>query len=170
MIFSPDNFENEFEDAIRILTNAMPPAEKLIKPTLLHSLRVAVYLYTHGYNRITCLAGLLHDAIEDTKITFDDIEKKFGTDVAVLVQANTKNNTLEGFEKYEDLIRRCIKAGETGAIIKATDIVDNYVYFQKIDHIDGKEWMIKTGTILLNSLPTDYKDPIFYTLKELIII
>jgi (p)ppGpp synthase/HD superfamily hydrolase len=166
MKYSPDNFEAEFEHAIRLLTNAMPLAEELEKPTLIHNLRVAVYLYTHGYSRQICLGGLLHDAIEDTKISLQEIEEKFGKEVTKLVQANTKNNTLGGMEKYEELTKRCIEVGQEGAVIKAADILDNYIYYSKINELEGKEWMIKTGNMLLKKLPENYKDPIFAELRQ----
>jgi (p)ppGpp synthase/HD superfamily hydrolase len=168
MKYSPDNFESEFEDAIRILTNAMPPAEELEKPTLIHNLRVAIYLYTHGYSRQICLGGLLHDAIEDTKITLQEIEERFGKEVSTLVQANTKNNSLQGMEKYEELTKRCIEVGQAGAIIKAADILDNYIYYSKINELEGKNWMIKTGNMLLKEIPEIYTDPIFDELKQLL--
>lgn len=105
-----NNFDDEFEVAIRLLTENMPDAEDLEKPTLFHSIRVGVHLYNLGYSREICLAGLLHDVVEDADITKDDIEEEFGSEVALLVKANTKDEDLEN--KYEDLIERCVLAGE----------------------------------------------------------
>lgn len=47
------------------------------KPTLYHVTRVATLLWNLDYNEDIQIAGLLHDALEDTEMTRDFIEKKF---------------------------------------------------------------------------------------------
>jgi len=169
MPFSSDTFEAEFEDAIRWLASKMPTADKLSKPTLLHTIRVGIWLYTHGYDRETTLAGLLHDAIEDSPITTDEINKRYGKDVAILVEANTKNDQLQDHDaKYEDLLRRCIEAGERAAIIKAADILDNYRYFSKTKESARIQLMEETGATLVRMLPVDFDDAIFGELRKTI--
>lgn len=168
MKFSPDNLEAEFESAIRLLTDAMPRAEELSKPTLLHDIRVGIYLYTRGYGRNLCIAGVLHDAIEDTPMTIEQIQEQFGEHVAQLVLANTKDETLKDrMEKYEDLMTRCAES-EEGAIIKAADILDNYLYFSKIADKEKADWMVTTGKMLLAKLPKEYQDAVFKELQSAI--
>lgn len=168
MKFPKDNFEAEFEKAIRVLTTAMPPAEQLSKPTLLHNIRVAIYLYTHGHGRDVCLAGLLHDAVEDTNITSQDLERDFGKGVASFVVANTKDSRFDDLmEKYKDMMKRCTET-EGAAIIKAADILDNYWYFSKIEDRKKTDWMITTGQMLMDVLPADFDDPIFEELRAAI--
>lgn len=57
---------------------------------IIHSLHVAKILSEIGMEEKTLVAGLLHDVPEDTKVTLDDIEKKFGHEVASLVDGITK--------------------------------------------------------------------------------
>ncbi len=158
-----NNFDNEFEDAIRFLTNNMPAAEDLEKPTLFHSLRVGVYLYTNNYSREICIAGLLHDLIEDSEVDEKEIEEDFGREAALLVQANSKNKELENV--YEDLISRCIKTGESALIVKAADILDNYNYYIRINNAGGLDYVKMISSILLKEKPDEFKDPIFEELK-----
>lgn len=134
------NFDNEFEKAVRFITIAMPSAEELEKPTLFHSLRVGIFLYTHKYSRVICIAGLLHDAIEDTKITKSEIESDFGIDIANIVVANSKDDNLHGKEKYKKLIEQCIKYGEEALIVKAADILDNHLYYTRINNSGGLDY------------------------------
>lgn len=60
------------------------------EPYIVHPLRVADILIDWGMDIDTVLAGVLHDTIEDTDATIDDIESLFGRDVAFLVDGVTK--------------------------------------------------------------------------------
>jgi len=161
-----NNFDNEFEKAVRQITDAMPLAEELEKPTLLHSIRVGIYLYNNQYSREVCIAGLLHDAIEDTKITKEDIENNFGKEIAEIVQANTKDENLTD-NKYKDMMIKCIEYGEDALIVKAADIIDNFNYYTRINEHEGLAYVHHITSLLLELKPEDFKDPIFDYLKSL---
>lgn len=55
-----------------------------------HCVEVAKILAEWNMDHITIIGGLLHDTIEDTEVNFEDIEKKFGADVANLVNGVSK--------------------------------------------------------------------------------
>ncbi len=55
-----------------------------------HCVEVAKILAEWKMDPITIIGGLLHDTIEDTEATFQEIEKTFGADVASLVNGVTK--------------------------------------------------------------------------------
>lgn len=55
-----------------------------------HPVAVAVTLCQYQADPITIISALLHDVIEDTKATYDDIKKEFGIEVANLVEGLTK--------------------------------------------------------------------------------
>ena len=55
-----------------------------------HCVEVAKILAEWNMDHITIIGGLLHDTIEDTEVNFEDIEKKFGVDVANLVNGVSK--------------------------------------------------------------------------------
>ncbi|MDA8211768.1 MAG: HD domain-containing protein, partial [Clostridia bacterium] len=60
------------------------------EPYISHPLAVAIILAGLELDLITVGAGLLHDVVEDTKITQEEIEAKFGQEIALLVDGVTK--------------------------------------------------------------------------------
>lgn len=62
---------------------------------IIHPLHVAYFLSELGLDATTVAAGLLHDTIEDTMITYQDLEKSFDKDVAFLVEGVTKLSRVE---------------------------------------------------------------------------
>ena len=71
------------------------------QPYIIHPLAVADILLDLGMDTDTICVGLLHDVVEDTEYTLDDIRKLFGQDVAMLVDGVTKLNKVPNFNKEE---------------------------------------------------------------------
>ena len=65
-------------------------------PYLIHPVAVADILTDLKLDSATIATGLLHDTIEDTKITYKTVEKEFGKEVADLVEGVSKISKLEG--------------------------------------------------------------------------
>ncbi len=65
------------------------------EPYIIHPLCVAIVLADLEMDKETIVAGLLHDVVEDTKYTHEDIEREFGGDVALLVDGVTKLDKLK---------------------------------------------------------------------------
>ena len=60
------------------------------EPFVIHPLSVAVILTELEQDLETVAAGLLHDVVEDTEVTLEDIERDFGPEIALLVDGVTK--------------------------------------------------------------------------------
>ncbi len=66
-----------------------------------HPLGVALLLTELELDLVTLMTGLLHDVLEDTNITYEEIEKEFGEEVAYLVDGVTKLSRMEFRSKEE---------------------------------------------------------------------
>ena len=71
------------------------------EPYLSHPLAVADTLADMGFDEPTVAAGLLHDTVEDTSVTIDDIAENFGDEVADIVDGVTKISKIV-FENKEE--------------------------------------------------------------------
>lgn len=71
------------------------------EPYITHPLAVAYILLELGMDTDTICSALLHDVVEDTDCTLEQLQKKFGTDVAMLVNGVTKLKKVETFTKDE---------------------------------------------------------------------
>ncbi len=65
------------------------------EPYFSHPIAVAAILTEQALDDATIITALLHDTIEDTKSTYSEVESKFGTDVAELVDGVTKLTNLQ---------------------------------------------------------------------------
>ena len=90
-----DNFTDENKDlvdrAFRLAESAHEgQLRKSGQPYIVHPLSVAIVLAQMGMDAASIAAALLHDVVEDTDVTKDDISKTFSEEIAVLVDGVTK--------------------------------------------------------------------------------
>src|SRR5579864_6494821 len=71
------------------------------EPYLIHPLEVATVLAEMKLDPSAIAAGLLHDSVEDTSVTMQDIEREFGAQVAHIVEGVTKISKIDFASKEE---------------------------------------------------------------------
>ncbi|MBB6677656.1 RelA/SpoT family protein [Cohnella lubricantis] len=71
------------------------------EPYILHPLAVAEILVNMQMDVVTVMAALLHDVVEDTNVTVDDVREKFGETIAGLVDGLTKLEKIHFRSKEE---------------------------------------------------------------------
>ena len=101
------------------------------EPYIVHPVAVAYILLELGMDTDTICAALLHDVVEDTPCTLEELHKQFGSDVAMLVNGVTKLGKVEIFTKEEqkaENIRKILLAMSDDIrviIIKLSDRLHN---------------------------------------------
>lgn len=85
-----------------------------------HPLAVAELLHDAGYPESIVAAALLHDVVEDTATSIEEIADLYGSEVSFLVQEMTEDESLEPYEHRKAEHRsRIIRTGEVAAIYAA---------------------------------------------------
>ena len=106
------------------------------EPYITHPLHVASFIVEWGMDIDTVIAGVLHDTVEDTPATLEEIEKLFGRDIAFLVDGVTKvsqaRSGMRDLESYlpstkDNLTKLLIAVGQDVRviIIKLADRLHN---------------------------------------------
>ncbi|MGF7185364.1 GTP pyrophosphokinase [Desulfitispora alkaliphila] len=79
------------------------------EPYISHPLAVASILLDLGLDAITISAAILHDVVEDTSVTLEDVEQNFGSEIALLVDGVTKLSRIEYQSKEEQQVENLRK-------------------------------------------------------------
>lgn len=89
--YHPSSDLSDIERAYKIARDAHEgQLRKSGEPYIIHPLCVAIILAELELDKETIVAGLLHDVVEDTVMTSEDVTREFGAEVALLVDGVTK--------------------------------------------------------------------------------
>ncbi len=89
--YHPSDDISLIEKAYRVADEAHKDQKrKSGEPYIIHPLCVAIILADLEMDKETIAAGILHDVVEDTVMTLDELSKEFGPEVALLVDGVTK--------------------------------------------------------------------------------
>lgn len=128
--------QDSFQKAIVFLVNNINNTGHNPKPVVLHSIRVAMHLYNFEYSSEVIIAAFLHDLIEDSKCTLEEIRSSFGNEVSSIVDALTFDKSISSREeRNKKEIERAVAFGKAAVLIKASDLLDNSNYY----HLAGEE-------------------------------
>jgi guanosine-3',5'-bis(diphosphate) 3'-pyrophosphohydrolase len=95
-------------------------------PYINHPLALASLLAERGERDPTLLmAALLHDTVEDTATTFEDIERSFGREVADIVREVTDDKTLTRAERKRLQIEHAAYLSRRAMLVKLADKICN---------------------------------------------
>ena len=96
MVTKPTSNKNSerIEQAVKIAKQAHEgQLRRTGEPYIIHPLAVKKILEEWHMDEDTIIAGILHDTVEDTKLSLEDIRREFGDSVAFLVDGVTKLST-----------------------------------------------------------------------------
>lgn len=96
------------------------------KPMIMHPIGVGMLLEEYGYDNSVVAAGYLHDVVEDTKYTIDDIKKEFGNEIAELVMsASEPDKSLSWEERKNHTIEETKKLPLRNKLVICADKINN---------------------------------------------
>ncbi len=108
------------------------------EPYVLHPLEVAQVLAEMKLDSTAIAAGLLHDAVEDTPVTTEDISERFGEQVAHIVEGVTKIDKIQ-FANREDRqaenVRKMLLAMVSDVRVVIIKLADRLHNMRTLEHL-----------------------------------
>lgn len=107
------------------------------EPYISHLVAVGIKLAEMNMSARTVAAGLLHDTIEDTEMTADDIKKEFGDEILFLVEGVTKLSSVRyyGSNRHNESLRKLFVATSQDIRVLIIKLVDRLHNMQTLFHI-----------------------------------
>jgi len=160
------------------------------EPYISHPLSVAEILVNLQMDQESIITALLHDVVEDTSVTVEDIKKEFGSNVAFLVDGVTKISRMNFqnlHHKQSENIRKMIVAMGKDVRVILVKLADRLHNLRTLEHLsEEKQVRIAEETLEvyaplasrlgMNTIKTEMEDlsfkhfnPLFSSRSQLII-
>ena len=107
------------------------------EPYFLHVFETAKILAKLGMDSKTISAGLMHDVLEDTEITEEEMQKEFGEEIVYLVKGVTKLGTLKyrGHERHVESLRKFFVAIANDLRVVIIKFADRLHNLKTLEHV-----------------------------------
>ena len=115
-------------------------------PYIIHPVAVAKILTDLKLDSATITTGLLHDTIEDTKVTYESVKKEFGEEVANLVDGVTKISELEtkgSTDSKAENFRKLILATSKDIRVLLVKLADRLHNMRTIQFVKDKDKIVR---------------------------
>ncbi|HUA47993.1 MAG TPA: HD domain-containing protein [Solirubrobacteraceae bacterium] len=129
------------EPAIRFTQDAYHTRLRRRGRTVEHPLAVARLLAADGQSPRVVVAGVLHDVLEDTEVTGEELDGVFGAEIAGLVRALSQDPSITKYRRRKAALRtQILDAGPDAAAISLADkaakltSLDSRPAERKLDH------------------------------------
>ena len=108
-----------------------------------HSIMVGIMLKNISCDEDTVYIGYLHDVIEDTKYTYNDILNKFGKNIADGVRILSENQTIKDYvERKANFVSKLRNADENILLVEVADKLQNLISDYNLYLKNGKNALI----------------------------
>lgn len=107
------------------------------EPYFVHASATAKTLAEYGMDATTIAAGLLHDAVEDGRVSRAEIEKEFGKELLFIVDGVTKLGThkYRGAERHAESLRRLLVATASDIRVLIVKLADRKHNMQTLEYV-----------------------------------
>lgn len=92
---------------------------------IFHPFTVGMILQRAGASTECVIAGFLHDVVEDTKYSLEDIEKEFGMNISNIIDEVTEDKSLPWKERKIKAIDKIKTASLEGKLVECADKINN---------------------------------------------
>ena len=152
------NIQNPTDEDRKLVEEAYAFAEKAHagytrysgEPYMVHVASVGKIIAEMGMGARTIVAGLLHDTIEDTDVTSEDIKNKFGEEVLFLVEGVTKLSSVRyyGTDRHNESLRKLFVATSQDIRVLIIKLADRLHNMQTLKHVpEEKQLRIARETL-----------------------
>jgi len=149
-------------------------------PFVTHPVAAAHIIVEMGLDEESIIAALLHDVLEDTSITYGEIEKAFGSSVATIVEGVTKLTRVQYTSKEEEQmenLRKMLMAMAKDIRVILIKLADRLHNMRTMDYQSGKKQMEKASETMqvyapiahrlgMQKIKWELEDLAFYYLDE----
>jgi GTP pyrophosphokinase len=176
--YHPSDDISLIEKAYRLAYDAhKDQARKSGEPYIIHPLCVAIILADLEMDKETIAAGLLHDVVEDTIFTTEEIEQEFGSDVALLVDGVTKLGRLQydgdKLELQAENLRKMFLAMAKDIRVIIIKLADRLHNMRTLKHMVAEKQRLGISKLKveLDDLSLKYLEPdVYYDLVDKIAV
>lgn len=161
-----ENFKEKLDLAI---TFAVKKHEKQKRkgmpwPYIVHLYDVSQTLIKNNASESAIIAGVLHDTVEDTDTTIEEITENFGYEIAYLVDMVSEDKTLKYNDRKKKQAERVGSAGKDVKMIKCADLCSNLTSLYATSKVNKNVWEYFNAT--KEDLAKNYKEMIIAISNE----
>lgn len=129
------------------------------EPYMTHLAAVALNLAQMGMGPRTIAAGLLHDTIEDTPVTNEDIKREFGDEIFFLVDGVTKLSSVRyyGTDRHNESLRKLFVATSQDIRVLIIKLVDRLHNMQTLEYVAPEKRLRIAGETLEVYVPVAHR-------------
>lgn len=111
------------------------------EPYMTHTAAVGHKLAAMGMGPRTICAGLLHDSIEDTPVTAEDMKKEFGDEILFLVEGVTKLSSVRyyGTDRHNESLRKLFVATSQDIRVLIIKLVDRLHNMETLQYVPAEK-------------------------------
>lgn len=161
-----ENFKEKYEKAIIFAKQKHSKQKRKVVswPYIVHPYEVSQLLIENNASQPAIIAGVLHDTVEDTNTTIEEITENFGYEIAYLVDMVSEEKSLGYDERKQKQVERIQGAGKDVKMIKCADLCSNLRSLLLASKVNKNIWEYFNTT--KESLAKNYKEMIIAISNE----
>ena len=111
------------------------------EPYMIHIAAVGFKLAEMGMQPQTVAAGLLHDIVEDTEVTTEDVQNQFGDEILFLVDGVTKLSSVRyhGTDRHNESLRKLFVATSQDIRVLIIKLVDRLHNMETLEFVPAEK-------------------------------